>query len=157
MNVQQVNKIIDDYGAERTCSLAILQDVQRKFNYLPREALHLVAERLDVPVGEIYHMATFYRSFTLKPKGEHCVGVCLGTACHVHGAPRVLDALERELGIHAGESTADGQFSLEATACLGACAQAPVVRVNDELHSQVTSDRVSELVEMCTCAVPETE
>lgn len=156
MNLDRVNEIIDSYGADRVVSLAVLQDIQREYNYLPREVLQLVAERLDMPQGEVYHMATFYRTFTLEPKGEFCIRVCLGTACHVHSGPRVLEAFERELGIKAGESTPDGLFSLEATACLGACAQAPYVVVNDAPHAQVTTDRVSEVLEHCTCAIPET-
>ena len=155
MNLDQVNEIIDRYGADRATSLAVLQDIQREYNYLPREALELVAERLGIPPGEVYRMATFYRSFTLKPKGEHCIRVCLGTACHVHGGPLILEAFERELGIKAGESTPDGMFSLEATACLGACAQAPLVLVNEEPHAKMTTDRVSEVVETCSCAIPE--
>jgi len=155
MSLDKVNEIIDRYGADRTASLAVLQDIQREYNYLPREALELVAERLSVPPGEIYHMATFYRSFTLRPKGKYCIRVCLGTACHVHGGPLILEAFERELGIKAGESTPDGTFSLEATACLGACAQAPLVLVNEEPHAKMTTDRVSEVVETYSCAVPE--
>ena len=155
MNLDRVNAIIDDYGADRAVSLAVLQEIQQEYNYLPREALELVAERLGIPQGEVYRLATFYHSFTLEPKGEYCIRVCLGTACHVHGGPRILESFERELGISAGESTPDGLFSLEATACLGACAQAPYVIVNDEPHTQMTTDRVSEVVEKCSCALPE--
>jgi len=155
MNLDRVNAIIDDYGADRAVSLAVLQEIQQEYNYLPREALELVAERLGIPQGEVYRLATFYHSFTLEPKGEYCIRVCLGTACHVHGGPRILESFERELGISSGESTPDGLFSLEATACLGACAQAPYVIVNDEPHTQMTTDRVSEVVEKCSCALPE--
>jgi NADH:ubiquinone oxidoreductase subunit E len=155
MNLDRVNAIIDDYGADRAVSLAVLQEIQQEYNYLPREALELVAERLGISQGEVYRLATFYHSFTLEPKGEHCIRVCLGTACHVHGGPRILESFERELGISAGESTPDGLFSLEATACLGACAQAPYVIVNDKPYTQMTTDRVSEVVEKCSCALPE--
>jgi len=155
MNLDRVNQIIDGYGADRAASLAVLHNIQQDYNYLPREALQLVADRLDMPLGDVYHMATFYRTFTLKPKGDFCIQVCLGTACHVHGAPRILEAFERELGIKAGESTPDGAFSLEATACLGACAQAPLVLVNEEPYAQMTADRVSEVLEECKCVIPE--
>lgn len=155
MSLDKVNEIIDRYGADRTVSLAVLQEIQQEYNYLPREALEMVGERLNIPLGEVYHLATFYRSFTLRPKGEYCIRVCLGTACHVHGGPRILEAFERELGISAGESTPDGTFSLEATACLGACAQAPFVSVNEEPHAQMTTDRVGEVVAGCGCAIPE--
>jgi NADH-quinone oxidoreductase subunit E len=155
MSLDKVNEIIDRYGADRTASLAVLQDIQREYNYLPREALELVAERLDASLGEVYHLATFYRSFTLRPKGEYCIRVCLGTACYVHAGPLILEAFERELGIKAGESTSDGRFSLEATSCLGACAQAPFVMVNEEPYAKMTTDRVSEVIETCSCALPE--
>jgi len=156
MNLDRVNEIIDRYGADRAVSLAVLQEIQQEYNHLPRGALELVAERLGMPLSEVYHLATFYRSFTLRPKGKYCIRVCLGTACHVHGGSRILEAFERELGISAGESTPDGTFSLEATACLGACAQAPFVLVNEEPHAKVTTDRASEVVETCSCAIPET-
>lgn len=152
----RVDEIIDLYGADPACSLAVLQEIQQEYNYLPRTALERVSERLDLDLGEVYRLATFYRSFTLRPKGEFCIRVCLGTACHVHGGPRILEAFERELGIGAGESTSDGLYSLEATACLGACAQAPFVMVNDEPYAQMTADRVPEVIEKCGCAIPET-
>lgn len=153
----RVNEIIDSYGADRAASLAILQEIQQEYNYLPRAALELVAERLGIPLGEVYHLATFYRSFTLKPRGEFCIRVCLGTACHVHGGPRILEAFERALGIKAGESTPDGAFSLEATSCMGACAQAPYVMVNETPHPQLTTDRVPEVIEACSCALKPAE
>ena len=157
MNLDQVDEIIDRYGADPAVSLAVLQEIQQEYNYLPRGALERVSERLDIDLGEIYRLATFYRTFTLRPKGEYCIRVCLGTACHVHGGPRILEAFERELGIKAGESTPDGAFSLEATACMGACAQAPFVMVNDVPYPQMTAARVPEVVEQCGCAIPETE
>jgi NADH:ubiquinone oxidoreductase subunit E len=146
MNVERVNEIIDGYGADKACSLAVLQEIQDEFNYLPREALELVSQRLDIPRGQVYQLATFYRTFSLEPKGKYRICVCLGTACHVHGGPNILNAFERELGVKAGESTPDGLFSLEATACLGACAQAPFVRVNDDPYNQMTPIRAGEIV-----------
>jgi len=142
----RVNEIIETYGADRTNALAILQDIQREFSFLPRVALELTAQRLGVPVGEIYRMATFFRAFSLHPKGEYVCKVCLGTACHVMGGPRILDALERELGIRAGQTTGDGKFSLEAVRCLGACALGPVMVVNEEPHGYMTPDKAVELV-----------
>lgn len=146
MNAELVNELVDRYGANEAASLAILQEIQQAFNYLPREALEQVADRLKVPCGYLYQIATFYRTFSLQPKGKHRVCVCLGTACHVHGGPHILEAFERELKLKAGESTPDGEFSLEATACLGACAQAPFVRVNDEPLTQMAPARVHEVV-----------
>lgn len=150
MSTDRVNEIIDRYGADRAASLAVLQEIQHEYNFLPRAALELVAERLGIPLGEVYHLATFYRSFTLKPRGDFRIRVCLGTACHMRGSPRLLEAFEQKLGIKAGESTPDGVFSLEATACLGACAQAPYVMVNETPHPQLTLDRVSEVIEACS-------
>ena len=149
MNLDRVDEIVDQYGADPAASLAILQEVQQEYLYLPREAVERVAERLKVPLGEIYHLATFYRTFTFRPRGEYCVRVCMGTACHVHGASRVLEAFEREVGVTVGESTEDGVFSLEATSCLGACAQAPYVVVNDQPYPQMTPAGVSEVVGAC--------
>ncbi len=149
MNLNRVDEIVDQYGADPAASLAILQEVQQEFLYLPRMALERVAERLHVPLGEIYHLATFYRTFSFRPRGEYCVRVCMGTACHVHGAPRVLEAFERELGVKAGEGTEDGMFTLEATSCLGACAQAPYVVVNDQPYPQISAADVSRVVGAC--------
>jgi len=155
MSPERINEIIESYGADRATSLAVLQEIQEEYNYLPREALEQVAERLEMPLSEVFHIATFYPHFTLKPRGEFCIRVCMGTACHVNGAPRVLEAFERELGIKAGESTPDGAYSLEATGCLGACAQAPLVMVNDVPYNQMTAARVPEVLEACQCALPE--
>ncbi len=147
MNAERVNQIIDNYSADPACSLAVLQEIQQEFNYLPREAMEMVAQRLELPRGHVYQLATFYRTFSLKPKGKFRVCVCLGTACHVHGGPNILSEFERQLGIQAGESTPDGAFSLEATACLGACAQAPFVQVNEEPFNQMGPARVNEIVQ----------
>jgi NADH:ubiquinone oxidoreductase subunit E len=157
MGPERVNEIIDSYSADRATSLAVLQEIQEEYNYLPREALEQVSERLDIPLSEVYHIATFYPHFTLKPRGEFCVRVCMGTACHVNGAPRILEACERELGVKAGGSTEDGAFSLEATGCMGACAQAPLMMVNDEAYPQMTAARVSDVVFECRCKLPEEE
>ena len=146
MNLERVNEIIDAYGADPACSLAVLQEIQQENNFLPREALELVSERLKIPRGQVYGLATFYRTFSLKPKGKFRVRVCLGTACHVHGGPTILESFERQLGIKAGESTPDGLFSLEASSCMGACAQAPYVQVNEEPHYQVTPVHAGEVV-----------
>ena len=146
MNTQRVNEIIDSYGADRTSTLAILQDVQREHNFLPREALEQIAKRLGLPASEIYRLATFFKAFSLHPKGEHIFKVCLGTACHVKGGPLMVEALERALGIKAGSTTVDNKFSLEAVRCLGACALAPIVVVDDVPHGQMTSDAATKLV-----------
>jgi NADH:ubiquinone oxidoreductase subunit E len=153
MNTERVTQIIDSYGADRAASLAVLQEVQQAFNYLPREALELVAERLALPLSEVYHLATFYRTFSLTPKGKYCIRVCMGTACHVHGGTLLLEQFERLLKIKAGETTPDGNYSLEATSCLGACAQAPIVMTGSQAYPQLTTDRVAEVIEVCNCGL----
>jgi NADH-quinone oxidoreductase subunit E len=146
MNTQRVNEIVDTYGADRTASLAILQDIQREYNYLPREGLELVAQRLGVPVGHIYQMATFFKAFSLQPRGEYLIKVCLGTACHVQGGAHILGELEHHLNVKAGHTTPDGKFSVDAVRCLGACALAPIVVVNEEVYGKMSTMAVGKLV-----------
>lgn len=146
MNADWVNEIIDGYRAERTNALAILQDIQREYNYLPRAALELTAQRLGVSKGEVYRLATYFSAFSLQPKGKYVCKVCMGTACHVLGGLRILEALERELGVKTGETTPDRLFSLEAVRCLGACALGPVVVVNEEPHGYMTPDKAVRLI-----------
>lgn len=150
MNLAQVSEIIDRYGADKTASLAILQDIQATYNYLPREALQEVARRLNVPISEIYRLATFFRAFSLHPKGEYVIKVCLGTACHVRGGPGILDTLERTIGIRAGSTREDNKFTLEAVRCVGACALGPIVLVNEEPHGGMTKDKAVKLIQELT-------
>jgi NADH-quinone oxidoreductase subunit E len=145
MNVQRVDEIIDSYQADRTCTLSILQDVQAEYNYLPREAIIQTANRLGVTLGEVYRMATFFRAFSLEPKGEYTIRVCMGTACHVRGAVQILEQFERDLGIKAGETSRNRRFSLEVVMCLGACALGPVVMVNEETHGEMSPDKAHRL------------
>jgi len=147
MNAQRVNEIIDGYDVDRSASLAILQDIQREYNFLPREALELVAQRLEVPVGHVYQMATFFKAFSLKPRGDYLIKVCLGTACHVQGGPHILGELEHSLNIKAGQTTADGKFSIEGVRCLGACALAPIVVVNEEVYGKMSTAAAGKLVD----------
>lgn len=145
-NLQRVNEIIDSYDADRVATLAVLQDIQAEYKYLPREALIHTADRLGIPLGEVYRMATFFRAFSLEPRGEFTIKVCLGTACHVRGAVQILEQFERDLKIKAGETTSDGKFSLEVVMCLGACALGPVVLVNEETHGEMSPDKAQKLV-----------
>lgn len=145
--VQDIDAIVERYGADKQFSLAILQDTQRACSYLPREALERIADRLDVSLGEVFRLATFFAAFSLEPKGKHVCKVCLGTACHVQGGPRILEALERRLHIKAGQTTPDGQFSLEAVRCLGACALAPILVVDEEPHAAMTPDKATRLID----------
>jgi NADH-quinone oxidoreductase subunit E len=127
--------------------LPLLQDIQARYRYLPRASLKLAAEHLGIPESRVYAVATFYKALSLTPRGEKTVKVCLGTACHLRGAGSVLDALAKALGVKPGGTTDDLRFTLETVNCLGACALAPVVTVNDRVYGQMTPGRVAELVE----------
>jgi len=146
MNLRKVDEIIDSYNSDRSSTLAILQDVQAEYKYLPRGALKLMAERLGVPLGEVYRMATFFRAFSLEPRGEHHIQVCLGTACHVRGGVQVLEQLERDLYIKAGQTTLDGKFSLEVVRCLGACALGPLILVDAQPYAQMTPAKIKKIL-----------
>jgi NADH:ubiquinone oxidoreductase subunit E len=154
MSNVSVSEILDRYPADRTSSLAALEDIQAEYKHLPREALEEVAQRLCMPLGEVYQIATFFKAFSLKPKGDRVIKVCLGTACHVAGGARILDQLERDLGIKAGGTTPDGRFSLEAVRCVGACALSPLVLVNEEPHSKMTPAKASDLIAQMAKGAP---
>ena len=133
----KVKKYIKKYSNEKKALISILQDIQEEYNYLPQEALKIVSKTLAVTLIDIMGVATFYRSFSLEPRGKHIITVCLGTACHVRGGPKILDEFERKLNIEAGETSKDGQFSLETVACLGCCAIGPVVVVDGNYYAQI--------------------
>jgi NADH-quinone oxidoreductase subunit E len=126
--------------------IAVLQDIQEHYHYLSEENLMNVADHLSVPVHQVYAVATFYNAFSLTPKGKHVVQVCMGTACHVRGAPRILEELERVIGISNGETTADAQFSLETVNCLGACALGPIMVVDGEYYGNMEPMNVSNVI-----------
>ena len=126
--------------------MPVLHAAQEIYGYLPEEALVIVAQELDIPLAEIYGVATFYSRFTLNPKGKHQVSVCLGTACYVKGSADVLARVEELLGIKAGELTADGKFSLDATRCVGACGLAPIMLVDDDVYGHMTPDLVEDIL-----------
>jgi NADH-quinone oxidoreductase subunit E len=146
---RRVDEIIDAYGGGREWLIMVLQDAQKEFNWLPEPVLHRISTRLGVPWAEVYGAASFYKAFSLEPRGKHIVQVCMGTACHVRGAQRILDELERRLGIEAGSTTKDGLFTLETVNCLGACALGPIVAVDGEFHGSMTAARVPRLIERC--------
>jgi NADH-quinone oxidoreductase subunit E len=146
IDVETIEGILDRHERAPSSIIAILQDVQEEVNYLPEGALRYVAERLDIPVAKVYNLATFYRAFSLEPRGRHQIYVCTGTACHVRGAVKIRDALEREMGIRAGETDEQLEFTLETVNCLGACALGPVVVVDGEYHGQMTGAKAVRLV-----------
>jgi NADH-quinone oxidoreductase subunit E len=143
LSANEITRVVQSYPPEKRHSLAILQDLQRQFGYIPREGFEIVAEYLDTKVAYLYAMATFYRALSLEARGEHLIKVCDGTACHLRGAPVLLTALERVLRIKPGQTTGDGLFSLETVNCLGACAIAPVMVVDDKYYSKVKPDEVA--------------
>jgi len=147
---RKVDEIIDAYGGGREWLIMVLQDAQKAFNWLPEPVLHRIATRLGVPWAEVFGAATFYKAFSLEPRGVHVVQVCMGTACHVRGAQRILDELERRLDVAAGATTKDGLFTLETVNCLGACALGPIVAVDGEFHGSMTAARVPRLLETYT-------
>ena len=143
---QVVDKILKHYEGDKSYLVSILQDIQGEYNYLPREPLVAVSQKLDIPLSHVYRVATFYRAFSLKPRGKHIINLCMGTACHVRGAPKILEKLERDLGIKAGETTKDKQFTIKTVNCLGACALGPVMVVDGEYHGQVTQSKVDTIL-----------
>ena len=124
----------------------VLHKVQGEYGYLPAEVQELVAKELGIPVSRVYGIVSFYSFFTMTPKGEHPISVCLGTACYVRGAEKVLDELKRQLGINVGEVTPDGKFSLTCLRCVGACGLAPVIEVGEKVYGRMTPDRVKDVL-----------
>jgi len=141
-----VDSILNGYQHDKSLLVSILQDLQAECNYLPREGLTRVSEGLGIPLSQVYSVATFFKAFSLKPRGRHSIAVCLGTACHVRGAVRILERIERELGIKSGEMTEDLRFSLETVNCVGACALGPIVIVDEGYSGQMKTDKVKPLL-----------
>ena len=138
MDLAAVDRIIDRHHGEASSLIQVLLEIQAENHWLPREALERVGERLQVPMSRIRHIATFYKAFSLVPKGRHEVHVCVGTACHVRGATRILDKVKDLTGIAPGETDLDLKFSLETVNCLGCCALGPVMVVNGKTHGKLT-------------------
>ena len=137
-----IDDILERYPGRQEYLIFLLQDIQSAYNYVSPEAMTLVSDHVGVPLTQAYAVATFYQSFSLEPKGEHEIRVCLGTACHLKGGPRIVEEAERRLGIKAGQTTKDLKFTLETVNCLGACALAPVAVVNEEYSPNVTTRKL---------------
>jgi NADH-quinone oxidoreductase subunit E len=144
---QKVGAILGDYQHDRGMLVSILQDIQAEYNYLPEEVLVEVSQALGAPLSQVYSVATFFKAFSLEPRGRYLINVCLGTACHVRGAVKVLEAIERELDIKAGGTTKDLKFTLETVNCVGCCALGPVVIIGGEYYGQMKTDKVKTLLE----------
>ncbi len=143
---QEVEEIVEKYEQEKTPLLAILEEVQEKFRYLPRNVLGYIAKRLDIPSSTVYGVATFYSFLETKPVGEYVIRVCKSTPCHVRGGLNVLEVLKRELNLREGETTKDGKFTLEVTSCLGVCGVAPAMMINEVTYGNLTEERVREIL-----------
>lgn len=141
-----IDTILKKYADVRGALIPVLQEVQALYNYLPEDALEYVADRMQTPIAEIYGVVTFYSQFHLNPRGRNIIRVCQGTACHVRGGKTILQALEKQLGVKAGHTTADLRFTLETVACIGACGLAPVMQVNDDTHGRLTTDRLAAIL-----------
>ena len=141
-----LDKLVEKHGGDASALIAILQDIQRKEGYLPRETLGQLAEKVEVPLSRLYSLATFYRTFTLKPTGRHKIRVCTGTACHVRGAQTILDQFGLDLGVTPGKTTADRQFTLETVRCLGCCSIGPVVQIDNKIAGRVRQEKLGKLL-----------
>jgi NADH-quinone oxidoreductase subunit E len=148
-NVQDAENVVGRYRGDETALIQILLEIQREKRWLAREVLTAVCEKLGVPLSRAYRIATFYKAFSLVPQGRHAVSVCVGTACHVRGAPRLLDRVVDGLGVKPGETSSDLKFSLDTVNCLGCCALGPVVVVDGEYYSNPTSKEIGEIVGAC--------
>ena len=146
---ENVEAIFERYNHNKRFLVSILQDIQREYYYLPREVLEQVSRALDIPLSQVCSVATFFKAFSLEPRGRHLVSVCVGTACHVRGALRVLDGIEREIKIKPGETDAELKFSLEAVNCLGCCALGPVMVVDGEYHGKLSTAKAVEVLKGC--------
>jgi NADH-quinone oxidoreductase subunit E len=146
MDSKKIASILDKYARDRGQLVPILQDIQQEENYLPKEVLVQVGQGLGISLSQVYSVVTFFKAFSLKPRGRHLVNVCMGTACHVRGAERVVEKIERDIGIESGDSTDDGRFSLETVNCVGACALGPIVVVDGDYAGQMRTDMVAKLL-----------
>jgi len=160
-DLKKINSIIKEYGKESDSLIPIIQAINQEYTYLPKNILKYVSQELNVPLSQVYHVATFYTAFSLKPRGKHTIKVCMGTACHVRGSPRILDEIKRFLKIEPGETTQDGNFTLETVNCLGTCAIGPVVVIDDKYFTvkpgqfeKIIHQFISEKEKQVTLEVP---
>ena len=146
MDNHRIDQIIDKHQAEASSLIQVMLEIQSENNWLPKEALERVSERLEVPLARILHIATFYKAFSLVPKGRHEVHICVGTACHVRGATRILDTVQELTGIKPGETDLDLKFSLETVNCLGCCALGPVMEIDGKTHGKMTTAETANII-----------
>ena len=150
LDMAPLDDVLDDYVGQDGAAIPVLQKAQEIYGYLPAEVLQHISSRLSIPVSQLYGVATFYAQFYLARRGRHTVRVCDGTACHVRGAPKIIDALERDLGIKAGETTADYRLTIEVVYCLGSCGLAPVAVIDDQVVGRLVPQKAIEIVRELT-------
>jgi NADH-quinone oxidoreductase subunit E len=146
----KVGQVLEKYQRDKSALIDILHDTQSEIGYLPKEALEEIGAGLGVPLSRVYSVATFFKAFSLTPRGRHIVSVCMGTACHVRGSDKVLAQMENELGIKNGENTPDLKFTLETVNCVGACALGPMVIIGEDYHGEMTPEKVNEVLKNYT-------
>lgn len=143
---EKLDLVLDEYEDAKGALITVLHRAQKIFGHLPREVQIYVAERLGLPFAEVYGVVSFYSLFTVEPRGEYTIEVCLGTACYVKGAQKILQKLKAELGIEPGEISEDGKFTIETTRCLGACSLAPIIKVGDDVHGNITPEEIPSIL-----------
>jgi NADH-quinone oxidoreductase subunit E len=146
MSRQEIDTIIKRYEGKKGVVIPLLQEINSKFGYLPKEALEETAKKIDIPLSQLYSLATFYKSFRLRPQGRHKILVCLGTACHIRGAARIVEKLERELRIKRGQTSKDLEFSLDVVNCLGVCALGPLMVLDGKYFGEMTPHKVDKIL-----------
>ncbi len=150
IDISKIDTILDRHGKTQQNLIPTLLEIQNEFHYLPQDALQRVSEHMELPVIQVYQVASFYKAFSLKPRGEHIITVCLGTACHVRGGEMLIDQIGRLLDIQAGETTKDGLFTLEAVNCLGCCALGPVMVLDGKYYGSMSPSKVEKVLEKFT-------
>ena len=145
-NSSKVENLIKSYIDKKEQLISLLQDIQAEFNYIPQDVLVKISQTLEMPLSQVFSVATFFQAFSLKPRGRHTITVCLGTACHIKGGQRLVDKLDRDFGLKPGETTEDQRFSLETANCLGCCALGPVVVIDGKYESKVNPDKLDKIL-----------
>ncbi len=147
IDLSPVDSILEPYLGKKEMIIPIMQKVQDHYGYLPRPAMEYVARRMRIPLSRLYGVTTFYAQFKMKPRGRYIIRVCKGTACHIQGSPKIAERIEELLDIPSGETTDDLKFTLEEVACIGACALAPVIMINDNPHGRLSPDKMKEILD----------
>ena len=145
-NAGKIESLIDSYVDKKEQLISLLQDIQAEFNYIPQDVLIRISQKLEIPLSQVFSVATFFKAFSLKPRGRHVITVCMGTACHVRGGQRLVDKMSRDYKLQPGDTSPDERFTLETVNCLGACALGPVVVVDGKYESQVTPDKLDKIL-----------